>query len=284
MSLLRPDLHIHTNASDGHFPLSAILTMAVEKELNRIAITDHDTLDALYGLSMASVPAGVVVQPGVEISAGGEQEVHVLGYGKLSNLKQLEPFFRTMREERFQRLESMVEKAQGLGLEMTVDDVMAKGEHSPGRSHMARAMVDSGIVHSVHEAFDKYLSPGCPVYVPRRKVPVTQVISLLRENNILPVLAHPGLLHMESQRLLPLLQAWKEAGLMGIEVYHPAHIGAMTKTYAHMAAAQQLLATGGSDFHGPDGGRHMELGGMLDYWPSADGDCRRLFEGIESLG
>ncbi len=46
-----------------------------------------------------------------------------------------------------------------------------------------------------------------------------------------------------------MLPELKEAGLKGIEVYHPHHDAATERHYAALAECYGLLATGGSDFH-----------------------------------
>lgn len=85
-------------------------------------------------------------------------------------------------------------------------------------------MIARGYAASVQDAFERYLGKGCPAYVPREMLDPSQAIALLRGLRAVPVLAHPGLLVWPDDVLAQTLPAWSEAGLLGMEVYHPAHL------------------------------------------------------------
>ncbi len=272
-SVIFPDLHVHTSASDGQFSPEQVVTLARERNVNLLAITDHDTLDGFLQLKDKLPPKDIQIIPGVEISAGGGTEVHILGYGVHEGMKRLMDMLGEMREERRERAEKMVRRLTYLGLDIDLAEVAPLSEGSLGRAHIGRAMVQKGLVGSLYEAFEKYLSPGRPGFEPRRKLKVTQVVRLLKEEGAVPVVAHPGLMKMEMGDLRPLLYEWIDAGLMGLEVYHPSHLPNMIQTYDRLARENGLLVTGGSDFHGEDG-RHPEIGFMLSHWPAAGEDAQ----------
>ncbi len=276
---LRPDLHVHTTASDGEFDEAQIMAMARERNLNLIGITDHDTLEGVLKMQAQGMDAGLMVLPGVEISAGGDQEVHLLGYGIHSGMKPLIMLMDDMRRERMERTDKMIRRLQAMGLSIDMEDIAHVKSHSLGRAHIGRALVKKGVVDSVYEAFDKYLSPGRPGYEPKEKIQVTKVISLLRSCGAVPVIAHPGRLKFAPLVFETLLNAWKDAGLMGLEVYHPAHVNGSLPYWEALARRHRLLVTGGSDFHGADG-RHMDLGAMLPYWQSAHEDAEALLDAL----
>jgi len=119
-------------------------------------------------------------------------------------------------------------------------------EGSAGRPHVARVMVRRGYVKSVREAFDKYLASGRPGHVPMKKLSLEDAVRLLRQWGGVPVLAHPGL--ADRDELIPGLI---EAGLMWIECYYSEHSAARRAAYAQLCKDRGLVATGGSDFHGP---------------------------------
>ncbi len=277
--LLRPDLHVHTDASDGQFPPHKVIELAKEKGINLLAITDHDTIEGLKKTGDAALESGIQLIPGVEISAGGNNEVHVLGYGIHSGMKKLFALMQEMRQEREERVQKMLKRLDAIGLTIGLEEISSPQAQSLGRMHIGRTMVKKGMVDTLYDAFDKYLSPGRPGYEPRPKRMVSQVVRLLREEGAVPVIAHPGLLKMDPNDVRALVFQWKEEGLMGLEAYHPSHLPASTKLWDDMARNAGLLVTGGSDFHGQDG-RHLDIGAMLPHWSSAHKDSLLIMEAI----
>ncbi len=274
---IKPDLHVHTDASDGQFSPAQVIALAAEKGVNLLAITDHDTLDGLHKVREQAAQAVIDILPGVEISAGGDNEVHILGYGIHEGMKRLLSLLQDMRKEREERVRRMIEKLRKLGMPIGLSEIASPQADSLGRAHIGRALVKKGLADNLYDAFEKYLSPGRPGFEPRPKRKVSQVVRLLREEGAVPVIAHPGLLKMDPGDIRPLLIEWKDEGLMGLEAYHPAHLPAMTRTWDELARNLNLLVTGGSDFHGQDG-RHMDIGAMLPHWPSAAEDTSKLLE------
>jgi len=141
----------------------------------------------------------------------------------------------------------MAERLGLLGMPIDVERVFALvQEGSAGRPHVARVMVERGYVKTVREAFDKYLAAGKPAHVPRKKLTPEDAVRLLRRAGGVPVFAHPGL--SDRDELIPSLVA---AGLMGIECFYNEHSPAQRGSYVELCRQHNLLATGGSDFHGP---------------------------------
>ena len=277
--MYRPDLHAHTTASDGAMSPVNVVCRAVAQGVNLLAITDHDSVDGIPEALQTAKDVGIQLLPGVEISAGGEREVHVLGYGVRPDMPELDALLMNMRQERRERAQVMLEKLRTLGMEITPEELPVSADGCIGRAHIAAALVAKGHVFDIREAFDRYLSPGGAAFVPRQKVPVSQVIGIMRRGGLVPVLAHVGLLRLEQQTLLALLDAWQEVGLMGLEVYHPAHLSYLTHQLEGLARERGLIVTGGSDFHG-GGDHHVDLGQMLEQWKTADEDAKALLEWI----
>lgn len=259
------DLHAHTNASDGLRTPGQVVARAAELGLAAVAITDHDTTAGLPEALEAGRRVGVRVVPGVELSTWSarlRQEVHLLGYGVAADGGSLAPLLAELREARRDRAREIVERLQRLGLTVTWEDVAAEtGGGSPGRPHVARALLRRGLVTSLEEAFDRYLAAGRPAYVPRRHLDPEAGIEALRSAGALPVLAHPGLLRA------PLddpgwLRSWRDAGLAGIEAFHSRHTSPQVRRLIALAGRLELLVTGGSDCHGPGAG-HPELLGAV---------------------
>ena len=141
----------------------------------------------------------------------------------------------------------MVERLAALGMPLEADEVFAiVKEGSAGRPHVAQVMVTRGYVKTVREAFDKYLGSGKPGHVPRKTVTPEDAVRVIRKAGGVPVFAHPGL--ADRDELIPALIA---AGLMGIECYYTEHSAAQRASYLQLCKDHDLVATGGSDFHGP---------------------------------
>ena len=273
----RFDLHIHTTASDGTDSPEAVVALAAEKGFSIIAITDHDTMRGVPEAIAAGEKHGVRVIGGVEISAGGQTEVHVLGYG-MRDAERLEQTLALMRDKRSERMALMVEKLRALSMDVTLDEVTALSDGSVGRSHLARVLIDKGAVRDVREAFSKYLSPGKPAYVEREKLSVQEAVRLIADCGGLPVIAHPGQNHGESYWGRERFHALKAYGLRGIEVYHMAHSAAQAAAFERIARAENLLVTGGSDYHGKV--KNVDIGDGMQHWRRRGEDLRRFLKAL----
>ena len=271
---MRADLHIHTTASDGIFPPEAIVAMAKESALDVIAVTDHDTTSGIDAAKKAAAKMQITFVPGVEISAGGDLEIHVLGYGINPEAPVLKELFSSMQEERIRRAHTMLQRLALLGYPLDTDAVFENAQGSVGRPHIARAMVEKGYVSSVQEAFQRFLGSGKPAFVSREKLDTAHVIRILTQAGGIPVLAHPTLLHMPQEQLYPLLTCWKDAGLAGLEVYHPSQRSDFD-SWLRLAKRFDFLITGGSDYHAPDR-PDGPMGGTADDWKTAAHDVQHL--------
>lgn len=239
------DLHMHSNASDGLYSPAEVLKIAFESGLSAIGLTDHDTVKGLPEAIRAAEKHGLELVPGVEISVlEKNREIHILGYYP-HNTEKLNAELDDIREERYSRMEKIVQKLNNLGFKIGPEEVLAEaGDSAPGRLHLARLLLKKDYVHTLNEAFSFYLNPDRDAYVPRRLMTLKRAMELLREVKAIRVIAHPGELGRSIiERLIPL-------GLQGIEVFHPDHSTTQKKYYQEMAHEKGLLITGGSDFHG----------------------------------
>jgi len=243
------DLHTHTTASDGTYAPRDLVIEAASRGVRVLAITDHDSTEGLpEAFEEAERRRPLELLPGIEINCDVEgAEIHVLGYLMDWQAPWFQEFCREQRRERRERVHRMAERMAGLGMPFDADEVFALvKEGSAGRPHVARVMVTRGYVKTVREAFDKYLAAGRPGHVPRKKLTPEDAVRLIRRAGGVPVFAHPGLASRDE--LIPGLIA---AGLMGIECYYTEHSAQQRATYLQICKEQDLVATGGSDFHGP---------------------------------
>jgi predicted metal-dependent phosphoesterase TrpH len=243
------DLHTHTTASDGTYAPRDLVIEAANRGVRVLAITDHDSTEGLpEAFEEAERRRPLELLPGIEINCDVEgAEIHVLGYLMDWQAPWFQEFCREQRRERRERVHRMAERLAALGMPFDADEVFALvKEGSAGRPHVAQVMVARGYVKTVREAFDKYLAAGRPGHVPRKKLTPEDAVRLIRRAGGVPVFAHPGLAGRDE--LIPGLIA---AGLMGIECYYTEHSAQQRATYLQICKDHNLVATGGSDFHGP---------------------------------
>lgn len=275
----RPDLHTHTTASDGVLTPRQVVLRAKQNGVDLLAVSDHDTLGGLAQARAAAEENGIAFIPAVEISAGGEDEIHVLGYCVHADMPELSALLAAMQAERLERAQGIVRKLNALGMKIDYSEVPVASNGVAGRPQIARVMIAHGYVKDMAEAFERYLGRGCPAYVARKKIAVSDVIALLKREGAVPVLAHPGLIRMDAEAFNAHLDAWIQAGLMGLEAYHPEHLpGAFTR-WDRCARERGLLVTGGSDYHDAEP-RHGDIGVMLPYWTTCDQDGKALLEAV----
>jgi predicted metal-dependent phosphoesterase TrpH len=238
---------LHTNLSDGTFTPEELVDQAKKHALACIALTDHDTVEGCVRAAAACVPAGIEFIPGTELTAEHDDtEVHLLGYFLDTQNPILLAEISKFQSVRKQRIHEMVSRINELGVPLQVEAVFTLANcESPGRPHVARALVKAGLVRNLDEAFERFLKKGRPAWVPKSKMSARQGVDLIHQAGGLAVMAHPGLNRTDD--IIPALVA---AGLDGIECFHSKHSTSMSARYVEMAETFDLLVTGGSDCHG----------------------------------
>jgi len=241
------DLHLHTQFSDGTFTPEELVLYAQKSGLACIAVTDHDTVEACVRAAAACAAVRMEFIPGAELTAEHEDiEVHVLGYFLDTENRALLGRIAQFQTVRQQRIYEMVAALNKLGVPLKVEAVFALANcKSPGRPHVARALVKEKLIGSLDEAFERYLKKGRPAWVPKTKMSALESVELIHQAGGLAVMAHPGL--NRSDEIIPALV---EAGLDGIECFHTKHSTVMSERYLEIAERHHLLVTGGSDCHG----------------------------------
>jgi predicted metal-dependent phosphoesterase TrpH len=252
------DLHTHTNASDGLLTPAELVDLASRRGLSVLGITDHDTIDGLAEATRRAAERNVTLVPGVELSTTGTgAELHILGYFVDTTDAVFVGRLRELAEGRRERIGRMVALLNEQGYPVALDRVFAlAGDGSVGRPHIARALMELGVVASVGEAFDRFLGRNGPAWVPRAPFPPEEALALLSANGALPVIAHPYTTRGPQEmidRLLP-------RGLRGLECFYGEYDVAQHQALLRMATAAGLVPTGGSDYHGPKFKEGRELG------------------------
>jgi hypothetical protein len=240
--------------SDGTLSPEALVALAVERRLAALSITDHDSLEAL-GPAREAAGTAIELVPGIELSSALEGlELHILGYYVDPLDESLRRRLERFREERLKRALAMVERLNALGLEIDAAAVVAlAGPGVVGRPHVALALVRAGHADNMDEAFRRFLGRSGAAFVPRPAFHPEEAIQLVHSAGGVSVLAHPGATLPDA-----VVEELADAGLRGVEVWHPQHGSAAVRRWREVASRLRLLETGGSDFHGPD--RGVDLG------------------------
>ncbi|MDP2726025.1 MAG: PHP domain-containing protein [Dehalococcoidia bacterium] len=252
------DLHLHSLASDGVLSPAELVALAASEGIHSIALTDHDTTRGIAPALVAAREWGVEMIPGIEMTAENGEELHILGYFIDINSSALQDTLRRLRRLRVRRAQRMVEALLKLNMPVDWEEVRSQTWESVGRPHIARAMVARGYVGAQKEAFDRYLEPGMPAYVPMPRPSARQVIDLIRDAGGVASLAHPIIPNRDEpwirlKSVAGTLQSLKAAGLAGVEAYYPGYAPDVVKALVEMAESLGLIPTGGSDFHTPNG-------------------------------
>ena len=250
-------MHIHSTYSDGSFSISEIIDIGRECDLKTISITDHDTVAGVpEALSIAADTIEVI--PAVEMSSNlGSLDVHILAYFIDCNNANMLEYLDAFKLHRRERVKKIVTHLNSDGIKLEFEQIkMIAGNCSLGRPHIAEALVESGYVRSINEAFMRYLGQGQPYYQPKKDVHPREVIELIKECRGVPVIAHPAILRFESIIYQLILD-----GCLGIEVWHPEHSLHDRQRFHEIAIKNGLLVTGGSDCHGRRG-RAVQIGSI----------------------
>jgi 3',5'-nucleoside bisphosphate phosphatase len=252
------DLHLHTLFSDGTFTPEELAGRGSEIGLAAMALTDHDTVEGCERMARACRALGIEFIVGTELTAEFEEkEVHLLGYFLDPLNAKLLAEIKKFQAVRQSRIHEMTARLNAINIPLRAETVFALANcRSPGRPHVARALVQEGLCPSMEEAFDRYLKKGRRAWVPKCKISAIDAIALIHQAGGLAVLAHPGLNHCDE--IIPALAG---QGVDGLECFHTKHTAKMSEHYLNVAARLNLFVTGGSDCHGYSKGKPL-IGGV----------------------
>ena len=279
------DLHLHTYYSDGTMSPEGLVRRAAQRGVTTIAVTDHDGLDGIEEALDAGRKAGVLVIPGIEFSGGIENEeltsftpqypgqeifAHILGYEFDIRDSELNAEILKIRQQRKARNEKLLSVLNSMGYELSQEDLMQRdGQGYIGKPNFAFALRKKGYIKELREAFAEgaYLRHPEARKIHREKIHAKKAISLIRDAGGIAVLAHPlkinslknqeGGFYQNLAQLLDLLQSW---GLGGMECRYSSHTEEQEETLIAIAKQKGLVITAGSDFHGPEFNKALDIG------------------------
>ena len=250
------DLHAHTHASDGSLAPADVVARAAARGVTTLAITDHDTLGGVGEANAAGAGLGVTIIPGIELSVRAPQgQLHIVAYLPSCDPPALRDLLRDLRRARVIRAERIASRLAELGAPIDIAAVQAAARGSVGRPHLADALVAAGHADDRADAFARLLGDDAPAFIPHELLTPRAAIAAVGATGGITTLAHPGTLHLGLRGLESYVAHLRHLGLWGIEVHRAEHTPDQHAGYARIARRLGLVATGGSDFHGPATGR-----------------------------
>jgi 3',5'-nucleoside bisphosphate phosphatase len=259
------DLQSHSTHSDGELPASAVVALAAASGVELLALTDHDTVDGVSEAVEAARAHGISLSPAAELSAvhGIHEDLHVCGYGIDFTDAELRATLEDFRGDRARRIEAMADRLRELGFEL--DDTPLKARRDAGKPVGRPHLADAVLAHPANaerlreegirgkaELFPPYLVPGAAAYVARSRPTVAEAIEVIHAAGGVAVWAHPFWDLDDRDEALLAIDTFTAAGLDGLEVFYPTHDEEHARFLYDAARERGLLATGSSDFHGPD--------------------------------
>jgi predicted metal-dependent phosphoesterase TrpH len=245
------DLHLHTTYSDGRWRPGEVVAQAAERGLRAVAVADHDVLGGLAEAASAAAEHRLDFLPAVELTADWDGRVcHVLGYGIDPTCAALVQALETGRQQMAEHVATVLEAIRAAGFDLSDDDLARYNTRYPTGASLVLGMLERGILRQAGARRLLALAGQEP-----RAYSIGQAIALIHQAGGLAVLAHP----VRLRRQQPLLAAGDLEPLLGLrldglEVWHVLQQGEVRAHYARVAQALDLLATGGSDCHGPRSG------------------------------
>ncbi len=247
------DLHSHTTASDGSLSPTDLISRAVEKGVDVLAVTDHDGTEGLKEAAQAATEQGLAFVPGVEISVTwAGHVVHIVGLNIDVDDEILQQGLANLRTERFSRAEEIARRLDKAGIPGALEgareyasDVML------GRLHFARFLVAAGKAKDIRDVFKKYLVHNKPGYVAGEWASLEAAVGWITAAGGQAVIAHPARYKMTATKRRKLVEEFKAAGGVALEVVSGKQDLEEVRTLAALAEKYDLLASCGSDFHSP---------------------------------
>ena len=279
--MLNIDLHCHSTVSDGLLTPTQLVDHAATRGVNVLALTDHDNVDGLDEARHAAEAKGITFINGVEISVSWRsQTLHIVGLGIDPEYAPLVEGLSAIRSGRAERASNMAAQLDKSGIYGSLEGAYsyAGAGRLIGRTHFARFLTERGHAKDVKSVFKKYLVKGKPGYAPHQWVSLTEAVGWICGSGGRAVIAHPARYKLGKGALDELLLEFKGLGGAAIEVITASHTPEQSLLFARHAQRLDLLASRGSDFHGP-GESYFDLGRM----PELPSGCKPVWHDWDGI-
>ena len=269
------DLHAHSTASDGTLKPSELMQRAHAAGVEVMALTDHDTLAGLHEAGQAALELGLGFVPGVEVSVSWEGvTVHVLGLGVAPDNEVLQRGLARLREYRDWRAEEIGRRLARHGIEGAFEGARALSNgRLISRTHFARFLVEKQHARDLRAVFRRFLVNGKPGHVAGQWAELEDAVRWIHAAGGQAVIAHPARYRVTRSKLRRLIATFAEMGGEALEVVSGSHSREDYFAMAQHAEDFGLLASAGSDYHGPE---HpwIELGRL----PALPRECKAIWK------
>lgn len=260
--MLNADLHCHSKVSDGTLAPAELAARAKANGVELWALTDHDEVGGIAEAREAAAALGLRFVAGVEISVTwAGKTVHIVGLDIDENAPALTDGLASVRGGRVMRGREIADQLGRAGIAGAFEGALRHADNPEmlGRTHFARFLVEAGVRPSMTEVFRDFLVEGKPGFVPHRWATLEQAVGWIRSAGGQAVIAHPGRYAFSELQRNVLIDSFRDLGGVGIEVVTGSHTPDQYGEYARVAQQAGLLASRGSDFHGPSESR-VDLG------------------------
>ncbi|MGM0679870.1 MAG: PHP domain-containing protein [Pseudomonadota bacterium] len=271
----RFDLHTHSTASDGTLSPAELVARAVEREIDQLALTDHDTTAGLEAARVAAREQGLGLIPGIELSVSwAHQTLHIVGLHIDPGHPAMQAGIARQLDFRRWRAAEIGRRLAKAGIDGAYDGACGYADGDlVGRTHFARYLVEQGHARDLKQVFKRYLVRGKPGHVAGEWATLEQAVGWIRDSGGLAVIAHPARYKLSATRLRQLLGEFGELGGAALEVVSGSHSRDDMLRFGQLSQTWNLAASSGSDYHGPEN-PYRDIGRLPELPPG----CRPIWE------
>jgi len=251
--MLKVDLHSHSTVSDGLLAPRQLVRYAAEQGVDVLALTDHDDVAGLAEAREEATAQGIRFVSGTEISVTWRRRtIHIVGLRIDETNAALQAGLARLRASRFERARRIAAELDRIGIAGSLEGAAAyASEHIISRTHFARFLIEQGHAADMRGVFKKYLIKGKPGYVEHIWAELHEALEWIHGAGGIAVIAHPGRYDLGPTLLRELFTEFRDLGGRAVEVVSGSHSPDEFHRFAELAKTFGLLASRGSDYHGP---------------------------------
>lgn len=248
--MLKIDLHMHTNLSDGDYNINEIIELSKRNNCYNIAITDHEVVKDYNSIAVENE---INIISGIEFNSS-EKGMHILGYG-IKDIERLSNYIDELHMENESVTYQLIKKLENKGIDISIEELINYLENKNliykylDKRHVVKYLIEKGYTQNVYDTYKNLIGRGTELYIPLKKIHPTDIINKIGDCGGVSVLAHPFTLNLDDKTLLLKVKELLSYGLDGIEVINGNISYSLTNRYNMIANELNLIKTVGSDFH-----------------------------------
>lgn len=247
------DLHIHSNNSDGSDSVENLVRELQKANVEIFALTDHDTIAGCVEIKKY-IPKNIKFIPSIELTCQtNDIKCHILGFNCNPIDEKLNKLIQKGKELRHKKLETRLDYMKNvLHIDFTQEELdWLYSRKSVVKTHLANLLVKRNMAKTNVEAMQKYLDG---IKTGNTRFSIEEAIGAIITSGGTPVWAHPlggeGEEHIAHEKFIPRLEKMMAYGIKGLECYYSRYTLEEAKFLIDCANSNNLLISGGSDYHG----------------------------------